>query len=292
MLMINPVSALASTYGQYQSARASVARVAEIMNCELEDYGSDDAVSIGDSPEIEFRDVWFGYDAGKPIIKGLNLFVRSGETVLITGDNGVGKSTLMSLLCRFIKPDHGQILIDGVDIRNMQLPHLRRQIGLVHQESQLLNRTITENLEYGMTSEKHSVDQMIEEQGIEEQSIDEQAVSDSGGSTILDFIKDLKAGFDTEIVEKGANLSGGQRQRISLARILKQQQPIVILDEAMSMQDATAESRFMAEAQSLLNQQTVLIVSHNESLSRYADRLIRVESGVISDDQIISGNCD
>ena len=192
---------------------------------------------------------------------------------IIDGRNGVGKSTLMDLLCRFIEPDQGQIMINNVDIMKMELPVLRRQIGLVHQESQLLNRSIRENINYGR----------VDGQG----SFVEREIFKAKPPVMLEFIEELKAGYDTEIIETGSNLSGGQRQRISLARILRNQQPIVILDEAMSMQDPNGETQFMAEAKALLEQQTVLIVSHNQSLTRYADRLITMELGVVSDDQVI-----
>ncbi|MBV1877100.1 MAG: ABC transporter ATP-binding protein/permease [Pseudomonadales bacterium] len=263
MLLITPVSAIAGIYGGLQEAREAELRVVKILLAQTEAYDVGKMLDLQAAPKIEFRDVWFGYDSARPVIRGLNLTIEAGETLLITGKNGVGKSTLVSLLGRYFDPDRGHIYINEVDIQDFDLIDLRRNIGLVYQDGQLFNRTIEENIEYGS--------EVIENEKAQE------PYQWSGS----DFFEALPGGELTQLMKGGGNISGGQRQSLGLARILFSRQLMMVLDEATSMLDNEAEISVMDQIKSNLGDRTVIIVSHNLSLQHYVDRVITLSAGVV-----------
>ena len=193
-------------------------------------------------------------------LKGVDVDVRAGEVLGLIGENGAGKSTLAYLLMRFDNPSCGRILIDGHDISQFNLKSLREHIGIVAQNTLLLNGTVRDNLVYGR------FDASKEEIEIA-----------ACAARANEFIEQLPQGYDTLIGDQGIKLSGGQRQRLSLARTLMKDPPILILDEATSMFDPEGEAGFIDECKDLLHQRTVILITHRPASLALADRIIKLE---------------
>jgi ABC-type multidrug transport system fused ATPase/permease subunit len=266
MMLTAPVTALAGLWGQVMYARGAAERLLKLF---VEQPEPKDAGGRGLSTangQIEFRDVTFAYPGRSPILRRFNLCIDAGERVALTGPNGAGKSTLVHLLMRFIEPAEGNILIDGTDIGDVRLPSLRSQIGLVAQNTLLLNGTVAENIAYGKP------DATITE-------IEKAAEAASAG----EFIANLPDGYDTVIGDQGVKLSGGQRQRLSLARTLIKNPLILVLDEATAMFDPEGEANFIEHSREALGQRTVILITHRPASLALADRIVtlradRVES--------------
>jgi ABC-type multidrug transport system fused ATPase/permease subunit len=206
---------------------------------------------------IEFRDVSFAYPGRTPVLERFNLTIEAGETVALTGPNGAGKSTLVHLLMRFMEPDAGKILLDGQDIAEVELGSLRRQIGLVAQNTLLLNGTVAENLEYGQPNATLA-----------------DMKKAAKAARAEEFIEQLPEGYDTVIGDQGVKLSGGQRQRLSLARTLLKDPPILVLDEATAMFDPEGEASFIEQSREVLERRTVILITHRPASLALADRVL------------------
>lgn len=257
MLLSQPLKGLANVYGQVQRIRGAAERVMAFFNEQPE---PDDKGRPALGPvrgEICFEGVHFAYPGGKPVLQGLNLHIAAGETVAITGVNGVGKSTLAHLLMRLADPDGGHILIDGIDIADVSLASLRGQIGLVAQHTLLLNGTVAENIAYGRSP-------------VTQEEIERAARA----AHAHEFIMQLPDGYETVIGDQGLRLSGGQRQRVSLARTLLKNPPILILDEATSMFDPAGEENFILGCEEMLAERTVILITHREAGLELADRVV------------------
>jgi ABC-type multidrug transport system fused ATPase/permease subunit len=211
--------------------------------------------------EIEYDRLCFAYPGRPPVLQDYSLHIAAGETIALTGPNGAGKSTLAHLLMRFIDPNSGTIRIDGRDISEVDLHSLRDQIGLVAQNTLLLNGTVAENIAYGC----HGAT-------LEDMKKAAKAARADG------FIDALPDGYDTIIGDQGVKLSGGQRQRLSLARTLLKDPPILILDEATAMFDPEGEASFIEECHELLHQRTVILITHRPASLALADRVLRLET--------------
>lgn len=216
------------------------------------------ALSIGRvRGDVEFYHVNFSYGADVPAVRDLTFAVKAGTTVALVGSTGAGKSTAMALLHRLADPQTGTIRIDGVDIRDMTLDSLRRNIGVVFQESTMFYRTIGDNLRVGSP-----------------QATNEELVEAAKLAEAHDFIMRQSKGYDTRVGERGITLSGGERQRIAIARALLKDPPVLILDEATSALDAATEARVQKALQRLMAGRTTFVIAHRLSTVRHADLIL------------------
>lgn len=242
----------------------------------LKEYFSvlDMAPSIQDRPDaieagrlkgrVEFRHASYSYDGRRMAVEQISCVIEPGETVALVGTSGAGKSTALSLLYRAFDPTEGQVLVDGIDIRDYRLESLRQNIGVVFQEGMLFNRSIADNLYVG---NPEATPQAIRDAAIRAQA--------------LEFIERHPKGFETVIGERGRSLSGGERQRLSIARVILKDPPILILDEATSALDANTEARLMQALDEVTKDRTTLIIAHRLATIRKADRILVFEQGRI-----------
>jgi ABC-type multidrug transport system fused ATPase/permease subunit len=265
MLLTQPVSQLANVYGRVQVTRGCARRLMEALDEPAEaDTGGRELTEV--RGDIAFESVAYTYPGRAPVFEALDLRVRAGETVAITGHNGAGKSTLMHLLMRFADLQSGRITLDGVDLRELSLRNLRSHIGLVTQHVLLFNASVAHNIGYGRF---HATAEQIEQA--------------ARAARAHDFIAHLPQGYDTVIGDEGVRLSGGQKQRIALARALLKDPAILILDEATAMFDPDGERDFIAECHELLSRRTVLMITHRAASLALADRVLLLESGRLAE---------
>jgi ABC-type multidrug transport system fused ATPase/permease subunit len=216
---------------------------------------------------IEFRGVTFSYpNAPRPALNNVSLSIRHGETVAVVGPNGSGKTTLLALIPRLFEPDQGQVLVDGSDIRRFGVTSLRRQIGVVTQETVLFRGTIRSNVIFGGKC-----------------VTDEQVRAAIEKARATDFIRLKSGGLDEPVAEQGASLSGGQRQRLAIARAILRDPSILILDEATSMIDADSEAKIAEAVREFAKGRTCLIVAHRLATVVNADRIVVMDEGRIVD---------
>ncbi|MFT7262415.1 MAG: ATP-binding cassette subfamily B protein [Halioglobus sp.] len=259
MLLMSPLRTLADVYGQVQQTLGSAERIINFLEEKPEPADEGKLESSGFKGEIRFRNVSFAYPNRAPVLTSINLTIAAGETIALTGANGVGKTTISHLLMRFADPQHGEVLIDGLDIREVKLSNLRSQIGLVAQHVLLLNGTIAENIAYAQPdADKDSIEQAAR------------------AAHAHAFIAELPEAYNTVIGDQGIRLSGGQRQRLSLARTLMVDPPILILDEATAMFDPAGERAFIDECHSILSQKTVILITHRPASLALADRVLKL----------------
>ncbi len=249
---------------EVQQSMAAASRVFELMdlpNRIREKPGAADLPPFKES--IEFRGVHFAYGQA-PVLRGIDLTVPAGTVVALVGSSGAGKSTLVNLLARFYDVTSGAVLIDGADIRDVTLPSLRRQIGLVTQEVILFDDTVRNNIAYGRA-------------GIPPESV----VAAARAAHAEAFIEALPRGYDTPLGEAGHRLSLGQRQRISIARAILKDSPILILDEATSSLDMESEAEVQIALQNLMTGRTVFVIAHRLTTVRRADVILVLDNGRI-----------
>jgi len=222
--------------------------------------------------EIEFRDVHFSYARGDsdrspdrgPVLNGLNLTIHAGETIALVGPNGSGKSTLAGLLPRFLDPDRGQVLFDGMDLREVRLRDLREQTAIVPQETLLFDDTIAENIRYGKPS-----------------ATDAELQDAARRARVLDFTRNLPLGLNSPVGEGGRQLSGGQRQRVALARAILRDPRLLVLDEPTSAIDAESEDLIHAALREFVQGRTTVIITHDlcPALLKYVSRIVVIDRG-------------
>jgi ATP-binding cassette subfamily B protein len=216
------------------------------------------------SGKVEFIDVSFSYDGKRPAVADLNITAMPGETIALVGATGAGKSTALALLHRAFDPQSGTIQIDGIDIRDMKLAALRRNIGVVFQEALLFNRSIIDNLRVGKP-----------------EATEEELRDAAARAQALDFIERDADGFEANVGERGRSLSGGERQRLSIARALLKNPPILILDEATSALDAATETKVMAALDEVMKNRTTFVIAHRLATVRKATKILVFEAGWI-----------
>ena len=264
--MYTPIKRLSRVNATLQAALAAGSRVFEVLDRHDEVPEAEKAVVLPRMKgEIEYRSVGFGYSDGHgAILRNVSFVARPGEVVAIVGTSGAGKTTLVNLLPRFYDVTEGAVLIDGIDVRQATLGSLRRQVGLVTQETVLFNDTVVANIAYGLD-------------GVDPAEVE----SAARAAFAHDFILDLRRRYDTVIGERGSRLSGGQRQRIAIARAILKNPPILILDEATSALDAESERLVQQALANLMQGRTTLVIAHRLATVRDADRIVVLEGGEV-----------
>ena len=260
-----PIKTLAKLSTDFSKAMASADRISDVLEIEPEIRDRPDAIEAARlKGEISFRNVSFDYGEGKEVLRQVSFTVAPGQRLALVGVSGAGKSTVVSLMLRLYEPLEGAILVDGVDIRRYRRESLRRQIGLVLQESILFGATIRENIAYGRP-----------EATLREIEAAAQAANAD------EFIRELDDGYDTVIGERGATLSGGQRQRIANARALIRAAPILILDEPMTGLDVESEDKVRQALNRLMAGKTCVMITHDLQAIADADQVLVLEEGRI-----------
>ncbi|MCK4643765.1 ABC transporter ATP-binding protein [bacterium] len=265
--LYRPTRTIMEAFSTLRKSYAAVDRIEEILNERIRVVEAEDPLPIDQlEKSIHFNEVFFHYDEGNPVLRGLELEITKGETVAFVGESGAGKSTIASLLLRFYDVVSGNILIDGEDLRNYSIKDVRGMIGFVAQETFLFNDTIQNNITYGR-------------KGVSRELM----LNAADNSHCREFIEGLPNGFDTIIGERGYALSGGQRQRISIARALIKDPEILVLDEATSALDSESEKSVQSALDNLMKGRTNIIIAHRLSTIVNSDRILVLKKGVVEE---------
>jgi subfamily B ATP-binding cassette protein MsbA len=262
LLLTAPLRRLVGVVGPLQQGIAAGESVFEILDTATEGQGGSHAPGRVRG-EVEYRDVWFQYSpSGGDVLKGISFTIRPGQTVAVVGRSGSGKSTLVSLLPRFYDVGRGQVLLDGVDLREYRLRELRAQISLVSQDVILVDDSIRNNIAFSAPDAAPA-----------------QVEAAARAAHVLEFANDMPDGLDTRVGERGALLSGGQRQRVAIARALLKDAPVLILDEATSALDTESERAIQQALAHLLRERTTLVIAHRLSTIERADLILVMDEG-------------
>lgn len=275
-----PINEIANQYANIQTAIAGAERIFEVMEAEHEtDNGTSDFTAKNVKGDICFKDVVFGYEEGKTVLKGLDLDVKRGQKIAIVGATGSGKTTVVNLLTRFYDIDSGSITVDGVPITDIRMAELRRSIAIVLQDTVLFSGTIEDNIRYG-----------------KENASPEEVKAAAAHANADEFIERLPEGYTAQLSEGGSNLSQGQRQLLAIARAVLADPPILILDEATSSVDTRTEMHIQSAMVALMKNRTSLIIAHRLSTIRDADKIVVIDGGRVAemgshDELIALGGC-
>lgn len=275
-----PIRSLAKLSAKISRAWVSAHRVSEILAIQPEIEDTPGALSATDlQGEIVFQNVSFDYGDDRPILDDVSFTIRPGKKVALLGISGAGKSTIISLILRFYESTGGEILVDGIDIKNYKSDSLRGQVGIVLQDTILFGATVRENIAYG-----------------KENAGDDEIILAAKAANAHEFIVKLDQGYDTVLGSRGGNLSGGQRQRLAIARAFIRNSPILIMDEPMTGLDVESERAISDAMQRLSAGKTCLLITHDLQLAASADWILMLENGRIADqgkhDDLASRNPD
>ncbi len=258
---------LGRTYMAFQDTLAAADRIFAFMHIEPTIQDSPDAIDLDKCRgRVEFRNVNFRYSTGEEVLKGINVLAEPGGVIAFVGPSGAGKSSLAKLIPRFYDVSHGEVLVDGHDVRAIKVESLRKHLGIVPQETILFHGTVRENIAYGKLD-----------------ASDEEIRQAAGSANAHDFIMQLENGYDTVVGERGTKLSGGQRQRVSIARAILKDPRILILDEATSNLDTESEKLVQAALERLMQGRTTFIIAHRLTTIRNASEIIVMKAGEIVD---------
>ncbi|MBE6007677.1 MAG: ABC transporter ATP-binding protein [Lachnospiraceae bacterium] len=263
-LFLNPVTTLINFMEMFQNGITGFQRFIEIMDEEPEKDLPDACDIENIEGNISFKNVTYSYGEEGDVLKDVSLEIKKGSTFALVGPSGGGKTTICHLIPRFYPLTEGQILIDGVDIKNISMTSLRRNIGIVQQDIYLFNASIRDNILYGRLD-----------------ATDEEVIEAAKRANIHDYVMSLEKGYDTVIGERGVRLSGGQKQRLSIARVFLKNPPILILDEATSALDNTTEILIQQALDELCKGRTTLVVAHRLSTIKNADKIAVISKGNI-----------
>ena len=258
-----PIAQTANIANVMQSTAAAAERVFEFLE-EPEQSANPKKPTLLKSPkgEVEFNDVVFGYDSKKPVIKGLNAKIKPGSRVAIVGPTGAGKTTLVNLLMRFYDVDSGEILIDGVNIKDMKREDVRKLFGMVLQDTWMFNGTIRENLIYGKPN-----------------ASEEEIMKAAKEAQVDHFVRSLPGGYEMELNEEASNVSAGEKQLLTIARAMLAKTPMLILDEATSSVDTRTEVQIQKAMDNLMEGKTSFVIAHRLSTIRNADLILVMNDG-------------
>ena len=260
-----PFNEIATQYNTLLSAVAGAERVFTVMEQLPEPADDEDAIELKDiNGRVDFDDVCFSYEEGHPILKNINLYAKSGQTIALVGPTGAGKTTIINLLTRFYDIQSGSIKIDGTDIRKIKRNSLRETLGIVLQDSYLFTGTIMENIRYGRLD-----------------ATDEEVIEAAKLAQAHEFIRRLNNGYDTELSEDTDTLSQGQKQMIAIARTILADPKILVLDEATSNVDTRTEVKIQRAMLNLMEGRTSFVIAHRLSTIRNADLIAVLKDGEI-----------
>jgi len=266
--LMAPARQLAGVLTIGQQARAGLERIFQLLDLPAAIADAPDSTDLPElRGDIRFSNVHFRYGDGDPVLKGVDLHIAPGERVAIVGPSGSGKSTLAMLVPRFYDPTEGAVLVDGYDVRRVTLRSLRRQVGVVFEDSFLFSDSVRSNIAYGRPD-----------------ATDEQIEAAARAAQAHEFIEELPRGYDTAIGERGLTLSGGQRQRIALARAILYNPRILILDDATSAIDARVEAAVHDALRGIMAGRTTLLIAHRQSTLHLADRIVVLDGGVVAEE--------
>lgn len=266
-ILFKPIEKINAVIELYPKGIAGFKRYVELLDTAPDVADSTNAIAVDHlQGNIEYHDVTFGYQNKENILNSINLTIRAGETVAFVGPSGAGKTTLCSLLPRFYDVTAGRITIDGLDIRDLKLESLRKQIGIVQQDVFLFSGTLRENIKYGNL-----------------QASDEEIWNAARHAKLEEFIHSQKDGLETIIGERGVMLSGGQKQRLAIARMFLKNPPILILDEATSALDTETELAIQKSLEKLSEGRTTLVIAHRLATIKNADRIVVVTKDGITE---------
>ncbi len=267
-ILIEPIQKLVNFIRLYQEGSAAFDRFMDLMEVSPEIGDAADAVELNRvRGNIAFRNVSFRYQSGGYVLKNISLDIKAGDYIALVGPSGIGKTTLCSLIPRFYEVSGGEILLDGVNIKDIRLKSLRRNIGVVQQEVYLFSGTVADNIRYGKPDAGR--DEIVE--AAKKADADE-------------FIRSLPQGYDTDIGPHGVRLSGGQRQRLSIARVFLKDPPVLIFDEATSSLDSEAERAVRQSLEKLTTDRTTLVIAHRLSTVRNAKRILVLSADGIAEE--------
>lgn len=257
-IFLNPIEKLVNFTEQYQKGISGFERFLEIMNTDPDIKDKKGAIEIKDvKGKIEFKNVSFSYDNKNSILNNINMNIECGKTAAIVGPSGSGKTTFCNIIPRFYEIYDGMVTIDGIDIKDIKLKSLRRNIGIVQQDVYIFGGTIKDNIAYGDSN-----------------ASEEEIIKAAKKANAHEFIMGLENGYDTYVGERGVKLSGGQKQRISIARVFLKNPPILILDEATSALDNESERYIQKSLERLSQNRTTIVIAHRLSTIKNADKIV------------------